>query len=153
MGHAAGTDRVFAAVAGQFWTRAPQSGQARRFIALFSHSRTCCRGPARERSDGNLRVDAAVGADHELVRSGPYRLVRHPIYTSMLCVILATGVLTVAARLYCALSIRRVPSSAPRSACAWRTGFSRRASANAFRAIIGEPPARYIPFLWSLYGY
>ena len=42
-----------------------------------------------------LRLDAAVGEDHELIRSGPYRLVRHPIYTSMLCVILGTGILTV----------------------------------------------------------
>jgi protein-S-isoprenylcysteine O-methyltransferase Ste14 len=41
-----------------------------------------------------LRLDAAVGSDHELIRSGPYRLVRHPIYTSMLCVILGTGMIT-----------------------------------------------------------
>ncbi len=30
--------------------------------------------------------------DHELVRSGPYRLVRHPIYTGMLLAILATAI-------------------------------------------------------------
>lgn len=34
------------------------------------------------------RVDAGLNADHELVRSGPYRLVRHPIYASMLCMLL-----------------------------------------------------------------
>jgi protein-S-isoprenylcysteine O-methyltransferase Ste14 len=34
------------------------------------------------------RIDAGLNADHELVRSGPYRIVRHPIYASMLCVIL-----------------------------------------------------------------
>src|SRR5690349_14144727 len=40
----------------------------------------------------NLRVDAALGAEHQLVRSGPYAIVRNPIYTSMLCVLCATGV-------------------------------------------------------------
>ena len=30
------------------------------------------------------RVDAALNEDHELVRTGPYRIMRHPIYGSML---------------------------------------------------------------------
>ena len=37
------------------------------------------------------RVDAGLDADHELVTSGPYRLVRHPIYTSMLFLLCGTG--------------------------------------------------------------
>jgi protein-S-isoprenylcysteine O-methyltransferase Ste14 len=37
------------------------------------------------------RVDAGLNQDHELVRSGPYRIVRHPIYLSMLCMLIATG--------------------------------------------------------------
>ena len=37
------------------------------------------------------RIDAGLSSDHELVTSGPYRVVRHPIYTSMLCLFLATG--------------------------------------------------------------
>jgi len=37
------------------------------------------------------RIDAGLNADHELVRRGAYRLVRHPIYTSMLCVLLGVG--------------------------------------------------------------
>jgi protein-S-isoprenylcysteine O-methyltransferase Ste14 len=37
------------------------------------------------------RIDAGLNADHELVTSGPYRIVRHPIYASMLCVFLGTG--------------------------------------------------------------
>ncbi|HEV2350063.1 MAG TPA: isoprenylcysteine carboxylmethyltransferase family protein [Terriglobia bacterium] len=37
------------------------------------------------------RIDAGLNANHQLVVSGPYRMVRHPIYTSMLCIILATG--------------------------------------------------------------
>jgi protein-S-isoprenylcysteine O-methyltransferase Ste14 len=39
------------------------------------------------------RIDAGLNEDHELVMSGPYRLVRHPIYTSMLCMFCATGFL------------------------------------------------------------
>ena len=37
------------------------------------------------------RVQAALIADHELVQIGPYNLVRHPIYASMLLMALATG--------------------------------------------------------------
>jgi protein-S-isoprenylcysteine O-methyltransferase Ste14 len=37
------------------------------------------------------RIDAGLSADHELVMSGPYRVVRHPIYSSMLCLFLGTG--------------------------------------------------------------
>jgi protein-S-isoprenylcysteine O-methyltransferase Ste14 len=38
-----------------------------------------------------LRLDAGLNSDHQLVTSGPYRIVRHPIYASMLCVICGTG--------------------------------------------------------------
>ena len=41
---------------------------------------------------GQLRIDAALGADHHLVRSGPYALVRNPIYLSMLLVLCAMAV-------------------------------------------------------------
>jgi protein-S-isoprenylcysteine O-methyltransferase Ste14 len=37
------------------------------------------------------RIQAWLYADHELIRSGPYRFVRHPIYASMLGMFLATG--------------------------------------------------------------
>ena len=37
------------------------------------------------------RVDAGLNQDHELIVSGPYRVVRHPIYTSMLCLLFGTG--------------------------------------------------------------
>lgn len=39
-----------------------------------------------------LRFDAGLSSDHQLVTSGPYRVVRHPIYTSMLCLMVGTGV-------------------------------------------------------------
>ena len=41
----------------------------------------------------HLRFDAALGRDHRLVNFGPYRILRHPIYTSMLCMLLGTGFL------------------------------------------------------------
>jgi protein-S-isoprenylcysteine O-methyltransferase Ste14 len=37
------------------------------------------------------RVDAGLTADHQLVTAGPYRVVRHPIYTSMFCTLCGTG--------------------------------------------------------------
>lgn len=39
------------------------------------------------------RIDAGLSADHQLVRSGAYRVVRHPIYASMLCLVVATGLM------------------------------------------------------------
>jgi protein-S-isoprenylcysteine O-methyltransferase Ste14 len=39
------------------------------------------------------RFDAGLNADHALVQSGAYRLVRHPIYASMLCMLLGTALL------------------------------------------------------------
>ena len=42
------------------------------------------------------RVEAGLNADHELVRTGPYRLIRHPIYASMLAMLI-TGIFAVGA--------------------------------------------------------
>ncbi|HTW49239.1 MAG TPA: isoprenylcysteine carboxylmethyltransferase family protein [Acidobacteriaceae bacterium] len=37
------------------------------------------------------RYQAALLDDHELIRTGPYAWIRHPIYTSMLGMVLTTG--------------------------------------------------------------
>jgi protein-S-isoprenylcysteine O-methyltransferase Ste14 len=37
-----------------------------------------------------FRIRAGLYVDHELVRTGPYGLVRHPIYASMLGMLLST---------------------------------------------------------------
>jgi protein-S-isoprenylcysteine O-methyltransferase Ste14 len=37
------------------------------------------------------RIQAGLYSDHELIRSGPYAMVRHPIYASMLGMLVATG--------------------------------------------------------------
>ena len=39
------------------------------------------------------RIQAGLYPDHQLVSTGPYRIVRHPIYASMFAMILATGLL------------------------------------------------------------
>src|ERR1035441_661067 len=37
------------------------------------------------------RYEAALSADHDLIQTGPYALIRHPIYASMLGMLLAAG--------------------------------------------------------------
>ena len=39
------------------------------------------------------RIQAGVYSDHELIRTGPYSVIRHPIYTSMLGMLIATGLI------------------------------------------------------------
>lgn len=40
-----------------------------------------------------FRINAGLYSDHELVRTGPYAVVRHPIYASMMLMLLATAML------------------------------------------------------------
>lgn len=40
-----------------------------------------------------FRIQAVVTDDHRLVSSGPYRFVRHPIFASLLALLVATGIL------------------------------------------------------------
>jgi protein-S-isoprenylcysteine O-methyltransferase Ste14 len=76
----------------RFWEHSPDAAMtslAALFFALASLlSWTGMRALGR-----HWRVDAALSADHQLVRSGPYAFIRHPIYTSMLSMILGTGFL------------------------------------------------------------
>jgi protein-S-isoprenylcysteine O-methyltransferase Ste14 len=37
-----------------------------------------------------FRIQAGLYEDHQLIRTGPYGLVRHPIYASLLCTLLCT---------------------------------------------------------------
>jgi protein-S-isoprenylcysteine O-methyltransferase Ste14 len=52
---------------------------------------------------GNWSADVTFKQDHELVRRGPYRFVRHPIYTGLL--IMATGTAVGDGRLRCWLGV------------------------------------------------
>src|SRR5437763_9755022 len=68
---------------GHFWLRPLPLWRTAVSIILFALAIALSWTSSRALA-GQLRVDAALGADHHLVRSGPYALVRNPIYTSML---------------------------------------------------------------------
>lgn len=83
---------------GHFWLHRPALWRVMLSVALFvlaallSWTSTNALGV-------HLRFEAAVSDGHELVRTGPYAIVRHPIYASMLAVLLATGILVTPWRL------------------------------------------------------
>jgi protein-S-isoprenylcysteine O-methyltransferase Ste14 len=76
---------------GHFWLRPLPAWRTLLSIALFAIA-AALSWTSSHALRGQLRIVAGLGADHKLVRSGPYSLVRHPIYTSMLAVICATAV-------------------------------------------------------------
>lgn len=47
---------------------------------------------ARRHLGRNWSAEVRIGEGHELVRSGPYRVLRHPIYTAMLGMFLGTAI-------------------------------------------------------------
>jgi len=47
---------------------------------------------ARRHLGRNWSAEVRIAVDHELVRTGPYRLLRHPIYTAMLGMFLGTAI-------------------------------------------------------------
>jgi protein-S-isoprenylcysteine O-methyltransferase Ste14 len=77
---------------GPFWTRSPGVWRVVAGTALFALagilSWTSVWALGRQ-----WRIEAGLNEDHELVRSGAYRFVRHPIYTSMICQFFGTGAL------------------------------------------------------------
>jgi len=84
-----------------FWTRSPGAWRIASsvicFIAACFFSWSAARALGR-----HLRIDAGLSADHALVKSGIYGLVRHPVYTSMLLVMIATGLMVAPAGLFVA---------------------------------------------------
>ena len=76
---------------GRFWIRPLLAWRVLVCVALFALAALLSWSSSRALA-GQLRIDAALGADHTLVRSGPYALVRNPIYTSMLLVLCAVAV-------------------------------------------------------------
>lgn len=77
----------------RFWLVAVWSWREVVSIALFVVATLLAWTATRTLGRRHLRLDAAVIEGHELVRSGPYSVVRHPIYTSFLCVLCGVGVL------------------------------------------------------------
>lgn len=75
-----------------FWEHPPALWQVALELLLFILA-AILSWTAKHALGKQWRIDAGISTDHELVTSGPYRVVRHPIYTSMLCIFLGTGIL------------------------------------------------------------
>jgi protein-S-isoprenylcysteine O-methyltransferase Ste14 len=76
---------------GHFWMRPMPLWRTCVSVLLFAVAALLSWTSSRALA-GQLRVVAGLGSEDKLVGSGPYRLVRHPIYTSMLGVLCATAV-------------------------------------------------------------
>jgi len=76
----------------RFWERSTSGWQVFASASLFSLAAVLSWSGARALGR-QWRFDAGLNRDHELIRSGPYRVVRHPLYASMLCLLLGTGLL------------------------------------------------------------
>jgi protein-S-isoprenylcysteine O-methyltransferase Ste14 len=77
---------------GHFWLRRPADWQVCVSMALLAIAVLLSWTGARALGR-HLRFEAALRTDHKLVQTGPYRFIRHPIYASMLCLLLGTGVM------------------------------------------------------------
>ena len=86
---------------GSFWTRQLPPWRLAVCIALFGLA-IWLSWTSSSALGRHLRVDAALGAEHQLIRSGPYGLVRNPIYTSMLLVLCATAIVVTPWQLFAA---------------------------------------------------
>src|ERR1022692_2239941 len=79
LGRSAGVRVLFAVVAGTLLGQV--SGWWRLALSVSLFALACALSWTAARALGrHLRIDASVDSTHEPVRSGPYRLVRHPIY-------------------------------------------------------------------------
>ena len=78
----------------RFWEHAPEPHLLRVVFAVFFLILACVLTWAAVPALGRQwRLDAGLNADHQLVQAGPYAFVRHPIYTSMLGMVLGTGLI------------------------------------------------------------
>ncbi|HKW17167.1 MAG TPA: isoprenylcysteine carboxylmethyltransferase family protein [Terriglobales bacterium] len=89
---------------GHFWQRSLPAWRLALSVILFLLAALLSWSSSRALA-GQLRIDAALGAEHKLVRSGPYALVRNPIYTSMLLVLCAMAVIVAPWKLFAAALI------------------------------------------------
>ncbi|MBV9302208.1 MAG: isoprenylcysteine carboxylmethyltransferase family protein [Acidobacteriaceae bacterium] len=73
-----------------FWARPPGPWRIGLSILFFAAASLFSWSSARTLGR-QWRFDAGLNPDHQLVRSGVYGVVRHPIYASMLCLFLGMG--------------------------------------------------------------
>ncbi len=78
------------ACSGPFWFRTPAPWRAA-VSAVFLALANVLVWTATRALGRQWRLDAGLNADHQLVRSGPYRVVRHPIYAGMFALLLGAG--------------------------------------------------------------
>jgi protein-S-isoprenylcysteine O-methyltransferase Ste14 len=76
----------------RFWERSLRTWQVALSIVFFLLAGLLS-WTAKRALGQQWRIDAGLNPDHKLVTSGPYRVLRHPIYTSLLCVLFGTGVM------------------------------------------------------------
>lgn len=74
---------------GLFWLGPPRPYMLMPSLALMAASTWLARTALRQLGR-QWRVQAVVTDDHELITTGPYGLVRHPIYLAMLGMLVAT---------------------------------------------------------------
>ena len=74
----------------RFWERSPERWRIATSVLFLALAPLLSWSSARSLGR-QWRFDAGLNTDHELVTSGAYRFVRHPIYCSMLCLLLGTG--------------------------------------------------------------
>ena len=75
-----------------FWNRTPELWRAALSITLLAAA-VMISFQAASALGSQLRIDASLSTDHQLIRTGPYRYVRHPVYLSFLCLMIGTGLM------------------------------------------------------------
>ena len=84
---------------GRFWEKSLPPWRLALSVVFFALA-SVLSWTARAALGRQWRFDAGLISEHELITSGPYRLIRHPIYTSMLC-LLGQGVYPCASASLC----------------------------------------------------
>jgi protein-S-isoprenylcysteine O-methyltransferase Ste14 len=87
-----------------FWERSPGIWRVSLSVLLFAVA-ICLDWNAVARLGRQWRFDAALVSDHQLVTTGVYGFVRHPIYTSFFCFFLATALLITPLRILAVASL------------------------------------------------
>jgi protein-S-isoprenylcysteine O-methyltransferase len=101
-------------------------------------------GWARIFLGGNWSSNVTLKQDHTLVRSGPYRIVRHPIYTGLLVALLGTAIVLGEVRCFLGVIL---------AAIAWK--IKSKSEEALMVELFGDQYARYrqevkglVPYLW-----
>ena len=76
-----------------YFARSPSAARIAASVGFLTLGSVLSRTSARTLGTAMAVSTQASTADHQLVQSGAYRVVRHPIYASMLCMLLGTGFL------------------------------------------------------------